>query len=256
MWLDPNGFLQKNKKNQKIACLVPSLTELFLEYGLYNQLVARTKFCVHPHAMVRSIPKIGGTKKVNLAKLKSLNPDIVVANKEENTLQDIQKVTAFAPVFVSDIQTLDDLESFVSSFSKAVPEFKALSFIKKLQNLIWNVPHLPKTVAYLIWNDPMMTIGHDTFIHHILSIGGFVNVFAERSRYPIVTWEELSAKNMDYIFLSSEPFPFSNKHLQFFSEKLPNSKTILVDGEMFSWYGSKVLKMPEYLFHLQRTFEK
>jgi ABC-type Fe3+-hydroxamate transport system substrate-binding protein len=255
-WLDPNGLRKKYYLHPRVVCLVPSLTELLLDGGLEEQVVGRTKFCIHPEGIIKKIPVVGGTKKINIEKVLNLLPDIVIANKEENTKSDIEAISQFSPVFLTDIKTIEDIVKCIEELMAHIPEFKEDKIINPLKHLAIDRIFSLKTVAYLIWNDPVMVAGSDTFIHHILTRTGLNNVFSYRKRYPEITMQDLKDKKPDYIFLSSEPYPFKEIHVKHFTENLPFSQVFLVDGEMFSWYGSRMLKAPDYFLHLEKHLIK
>ncbi|MBK8546767.1 MAG: ABC transporter substrate-binding protein [Saprospiraceae bacterium] len=252
-WLDPNNLRKTSIKRAKIVCLVPSLTELLLDGGLLGQVVGRTKFCVHPKKLIKTIPVVGGTKNVNTQKLFSLQPDLVIANKEENTQSDIEVISQYVPVYLTDIKTLDDIIVCIKELMVYISEFKGADIVNEIKGLSIDGIFSSEKVAYLIWNDPIMVVGNDTFIHYLLTKAGLKNVFSEINRYPEVSQRDLIDKNPDYLFLSSEPYPFKAGHLKHYEEILPHTKVILVDGEMFSWYGTRILKAPDYFLQLKKT---
>lgn len=252
MWLGTFHSLDPKKTGKKIACLVPSLTEWLIDMGLNHQLVARTKFCIHPKDKVSEIPTVGGTKKVHINKLKSWNPYIVIGNKEENTKEDLEAISDFAPVFVSDIKTIPDLDRFIRSIAEVIPELRVNEFLTKLKKSKILPFENRLKVAYIIWQNPLMVVASETYIDHVLSISGLENVFASHKRYPETSFEELRNLKPDIILLSSEPYPFKNKHIATFSQECPFAKPLLVDGEIFSWYGSKTLQIGSYIEKLQK----
>lgn len=255
---------------KRIISIVPSQTELLFDLGLDGEIVGITKFCVHPSGKVKSKTKVGGTKNLNLEKIKSLQPDLIIGNKEENEELHIKELMNDFPVWMSDIKTLDDAYEMMLAVGEMLDrrewaellveqiKFAVGSWQSKIEN-----PRLPVgqgklkiengACAYLIWKDPMMTAGNDTFIHHMLNIAGFRNVFADKNRYPEITIEELKARSPQYILLSSEPFPFSQKHIEELQPEFPSANILLVDGEMFSWYGSRLLKAPKYFEELFKS---
>ena len=115
--------------------------------------------------------------------------------------------------------------------------------------------HSPLNTCYLIWRNPWMTIGGDTFIHDMLSRCGFQNIFGDHNRYPEVTIDTLRNKNCQLLLLSSEPYPFKENHIAELQQELPDTKIMLVDGEMFSWYGSRLLKAPDYFSGLLKQLQ-
>lgn len=237
---------------KRVVSLVPSQTELLSYLGLDNHIVGITKFCIHPNHLLKSKDKVGGTKKLNFDIIDQLNPDLIIGNKEENEKSDIEYLMKKYPVWMSDIYNIEDNYNMILSLGEIfnvgdraktlVDEIK--SSFKELER---NLPDSKnKSVAYLIWKEPMMAAGSDTFINEMIKLAGFKNIFSSQKRYPILNIVDLQVNCPDYIFLSSEPYPFSDKHIQYFDEHCPNSKTILVDGELFSWYGSRVLHSADY----------
>lgn len=238
---------------KRIVSLVPSQTELLFDLGLNDEVVGITKFCVHPEEWYRSKERIGGTKQLHLDKIRALNPDLIIANKEENNKEDIGVLSAEFPVWVSDIKNLDDALHLVTDIGELIcksveaEELRGkisdqfLTFEKEVAG------RLRKKAVYLIWSNPDMVAGNDTFIHEMLKKCGFENVIREK-RYP-----ELGTCKFDepeFILLSSEPFPFGQKHIEAYQKKFANSRVLIVDGEMFSWYGSRLLKVPAYFREL------
>lgn len=237
----------------KIISLVPSQTELLFDLGLEDKIVGLTKFCIHPKEKTSYKTKIGGTKKFYFELIDQLKPDLIIGNKEENYQEGIEKLSEKYPVWMSDIITLEDSLDMMLALGKITnTEKKASQLVKNIQLQFKKLQSISnnKTVAYFIWQKPLMVAGSTTFIQEILSLSGFENVFAVQSRYPSIEVQDLKDTNPDLIFLSSEPFPFQEKHLQYFKEICPNSQVILVDGEMFSWYGSRLLKSVEYIQNL------
>lgn len=233
----------------RIVSLVPSQTELLFDLGLKDEVVGITKFCIHPKSRWKTTTKVGGTKNFHLSKIAALQPDLIIANKEENEKERISKLQQKYPVWTSDIQTLPDALAMIKSIGQLIAKEKqAKELVNTIQTNFKALKKLGKQrkVAYLIWQNPYMSVGRDTFIHHLLTACGFVNVFADQTRYPTVTLQEIAALKADYLFLSSEPFPFKEKHLQQIQAALPTVKVHLVDGEMFSWYGSRLLKATDY----------
>ena len=241
----------------RIVSLVPSLTELMFDLGLEEELVGRTKFCIHPQNRIKSVPKIGGTKNVNISAVIDLKPDLILANKEENTKQDIEALIPSAKVHVTDISNYQEALMAIQEIGELTNrQIEAQNLIQKIESkfsMLSDLPLAKKKVCYLIWNDPLMTVGHDTYIHNMLVKCGFENVFEDKARYPTISEDEIKHKNPDYIFLSSEPFPFKEKHIDSFKSLFPNSKIVLVDGEYFSWYGSRMVLAANYFKDLMEV---
>lgn len=239
---------------QRIVSLVPSQTELLYDLGLDEEVVGITKFCIHPENWFKSKERIGGTKKVNLEKIKALQPDLIIANKEENVRDQVEALAQHFPVWVSDVNNLEEACQMITGIATITNRKEAgKTMTKHIQSAFARLgTTIQYKVAYLIWKNPYMTIGGDTFIHYMLQTAGFDNLFGDRKRYPEVTIADLQAVACEVLFLSSEPYPFQQKHIDELQEKLPNTKILLVDGELFSWYGSRLLKAPAYFENLHR----
>ena len=232
----------------RIICLVPSITEYLFDLGLGEKVVGITKFCVHPKEWLKEKELIGGTKQQHLDKIKRLKPDLIIASKEENVKQYVEKFVKLCPVYVSDVSDFDSALRMMKDIGELADEsIKAKEIIKKIHQEFDSI-QLPTTkskVAYCIWKCPWMWAGNDTFISNMLDYSGFKNIIT-KNRYPEIEISEVVKDNPDYIFLSSEPFPFQEKHIEELKAEFPKANFIIVDGEMFSWYGSRMLKAPQY----------
>lgn len=228
----------------RIISLVPSQTELLYYLGLEKEVVGITKFCIHPDEWYRIKDRVGGTKSLDIEKIRQLKPDLIIGSKEENEQSDIKALMEIAPVWMSDIFNLDDAIQMIHSVgqisNKAVESNELVKRIQEQFELLNSLKE-DKTVLYFIWQEPMMLAGKNTFIDSMLLQCGLTNL-AGNERYPEATGKE----NPDFIFLSSEPFPFGEKHISEFQQLYPKSKVVLVDGEFFSWYGSKLKDAPNY----------
>lgn len=239
-----NREIHLSKTPTRIVSLVPSQTELLVDLGLLENLVGITKFCVHPKNLRDEITIVGGTKKVHYDRIKNLTPDIIVCNKEENTLEMVEELQKIAPVWVSDIETIDDSFDMIRhlgillNVSKKASKLISEIFIRmnEFKEFMKNIS--AKKVAYLIWKNPYMGVGNRTFIQDILKLNKFENILQNKaSRYPEIELEEL--KEADVILLSSEPYPFKEEDIVELKKAL-HSEVLLVDGEYFSWYGSRL----------------
>ena len=246
---------------KRVISLVPSQTELLFDLGLDSEIVGITKFCIHPAEKVRDRTKIGGTKKVNLELIRSLKPDIIIGNKEENTKEDIEALREEFPVWMSDVCTLEQAMDMITQMGELFNRQPESAYINHLIQAgftdlreLASRYALNKKVAYLIWKEPYLFAGRDTFINHVLEYAGFSNVVSV-PRYPELSIAALSELAPDVLFLSSEPYPFQEKHKVELQSLLPQAQICLVDGEMFSWYGSRLIRTVEYLFHLQQDFK-
>ncbi len=249
-----NNSITITKLPQRIISIVPSQSEFLWHIGVRNELVGITKFCIHPKQMFTNIEHVGGTKKLNLTKIRALKPNLIIANKEENNKEEIELLQKEFNVWISDIYNFKDafkMMNLLSVILKKESETKLLiSEIKKLIKLIKNNFN-KQTVAYFIWNKPYMLAANNTYINFILNYLGLKNVVQSINRYPEVTIEALKKLNPQICFLSSEPFPFKQKHILELQKHLPNSKIIIVDGEVFSWYGNRMMELAGYIKTLQ-----
>jgi len=246
---------QLNYLPKRIISLVPSLTELLYDAGLDEQIIGITKFCVHPPGWKKEKAIIGGTKNVNAEKIKALAPDLIIANKEENVKEQVEALAADHTIYVTDINTLQDALDVINNIglmtSASVRANQICSSIKEGFAAIEPINNIP--AAYFIWRKPYMTVGGDTFIHDLLSRCGFQNIYAPQSRYPAVDIEYLTENKCKLLLLSSEPYPFKQQHIDELQQLLPHTKIILADGEMFSWYGSRLLHSPAYFSELLKS---
>jgi len=237
---------------KRIVSLVPSQTELLVSLGLKDSIVGLTKFCVHPKSIKQEKTRVGGTKDIKLDKIKALNPDIILCNKEENTKAIVEDCSTICPVHVSDIYTIADNLELITQYGKLFSiEEEAQKLIETItleydvfKDFITHKKH--HRVAYFIWRKPWMVAASNTYLHNILELNKFDNVFKDQQRYPEITLDSLKRLNPDLIFLSSEPYPFKEKHCDELREIFPNAVIKLVDGEAFSWYGSRLLVAFKY----------
>jgi ABC-type Fe3+-hydroxamate transport system substrate-binding protein len=233
---------------QRIVSLVPSQTELLFDLGLGDRVVGITKFCIHPKSWFQQKVRVGGTKKVNLDKVIALQPDLVIGNKEENTQSDIEALTEAFPVWMSDISDLTQALDMITQVGLITgTQEKAKELAASIKNGFEALASggKPKRALYLIWNDPYMVAGQDTFINSMLKYVSLENAILE-SRYPVLEASQIAVIDPEVILLSSEPYPFSEKHIEALRLICPKAEIQLVDGEMFSWYGSRLLHSLEY----------
>jgi len=235
---------------QKIISLVPSQSELLFHLNLNASISALTKFCIHPKELVVNKEIVGGTKTIKLDKIASIRPDLIIANKEENTRAEIEELAANFPVWISDIKNLDDAFMMIKSVGELTnTEARSTEIADAVAARFDGLRPLQKSLSavYLIWRKPYMSVNRNTFIHDMLERVGLINLCANATeRYPEISEAELLALNPEVVLLSSEPYPFSEKHIQELSQILPNSRIEGVDGELFSWYGSRLLHSPDY----------
>jgi len=237
---------------QRIVSLVPSQTELLFDVGLDREIVGVTEYCVHPAECVGAKQRVGGTKRLDLEAIDRLRPDLIIGNKEENSRDDVLKLAESYPVWMSDVVTLADACDMIHQVGRLVgkPD-TAGGLAKQIEAAFAELQPLarPLRVGYFIWQKPFMVAGRDTFITDILNRCGMENAFAATSdgRYPRVSVDDIVAAKLDAILLSSEPFPFGTRHRIAFAEQFPGVAAHMVDGEMFSWYGSRLLLAVDYL---------
>jgi ABC-type Fe3+-hydroxamate transport system substrate-binding protein len=239
---------------KRIISIVPSQTELLFYLGLDEEIIGITKFCIHPHDKVKSKVKTGGTKQLNIQLIGELQPDLIIANKEENERSQVEALIDICPVWISDIYDLPGALHMIESIGEMTGKRAEANLLcdaiadafNKLSKDVLNLH-----VAYLIWRKPYMAAGTGTFIDSMLQLCGLTNAF-DMDRYPEVTESMLINVKPDVVMLSSEPYPFNDKHMEEIKIILPDTKVILVDGEMFSWYGSRLLLAADYFISLIR----
>jgi len=300
-----NNTIELASPPQRIISLVPSQTELLCDLGLEEHLIGVTKFCVHPPHIRKTKHVVGGTKNLRMDEIRKLNPDLIIANKEENEQAQVEALAKEFPVWTSDIHTFDDaikmigligeltgrtlkakqvVEEIAAAKDKFLgirrqepgipnPELRTRNKENRTKNQEPGTknqeprtknqePGIPNTelrtqnpeprTLYLIWRNPWMSVGGDTFISHMLELAGFNNLLKDQYRYPTLTDTELSNLNPELILLSSEPYPFNEKHIAELQVLCPGSRILLVDGELFSWYGSRMIQSFEYFERLHQ----
>lgn len=240
-----NQIIRLEAFPKRIISLVPSQTEFLYDIGLSDEVVGITKFCIHPKSWFDSKNRVGGTKNVDFEKVKALKPDLIIGNKEENTKADIEALQEIAPVWMSDIYDLNDALEMMNSIGEMVhksEETKVIveRIITSASNLLADIDSTQTKlkVAYLIWKDPYLAAAKNTFIDELLVYLNVENFFADQERYP--EWIPDPNNAPDLLFLSSEPYPFQEKHAVELQKTFPKTRIHLVDGEMFSWYGSRL----------------
>lgn len=246
-----NRIIRLESTPKRIISLVPSQTELLYDLGLGDRVVGITKFCIHPQNWFKAKTRVGGTKKLNLDIIDHLQPDLIIGNKEENTQEEIEQLSGRYPVWMSDIYNLEDSIEMILQLGKIcnVSE-QSITLSNQIQHEFERLTSTilekqkKENVLYLIWKNPYYAVGSNTFVDDMLQKCGFTNFLKEESRYPI--WNPHNSLEPDRIFLSSEPYPFKDEDILELKTLFPNSFIQLVDGEMFSWYGSRLSKAPTY----------
>jgi ABC-type Fe3+-hydroxamate transport system substrate-binding protein len=258
------NLLEINFPPRRIISLVPSQTEFLFDIGLDSEICAVTRFCIRPSDKTALKEKIGGTKRFDIEKIHKLKPHLLIGNKEENYLEGIDELKKHYPVWMSNIFSLADAYGMMEEVSRITgrqtegeklleqirTSFEEWEEFKKTEG---NVSQPRQSCAYFIWRKPYMVAASDTFINHMLQVFGLSNVFAHLSRYPELSAEQIASATPDYVLLSSEPYSFSEKHFAEFSAFFPNAKIMLVNGEMFSWYGSRLRFTVDYFKKLSKS---
>ena len=247
---------------KRIISLVPSQTELLCDLALENELVGITKFCVHPLHLKATKTIVGGTKKVDFDKIKALNPDFILCNKEENAYDMLPELEKIAPTYFSDVNTIQDAVDLIlrlgSIFNRRTESDNLAHKIEyKLNDFKQFVKDKPiRKVAYFIWAKPWMVVGNDTFINEMLALNKFDNIYANMSRYPKIEIDRIRHEgDPDVVILSSEPYAFKDEHAMEISSYTNRSITVFGDGEMFSWFGSRMLLAFDYFKALHKKLE-
>jgi ABC-type Fe3+-hydroxamate transport system substrate-binding protein len=240
---------------KRIISLVPSQTELLCYLGLEKELLGLTKFCIHPAGIQSTKQMVGGTKNLQLDKIAALQPDLIIGNKEENQQEQIEVLMKDFPVWMSDIYTLDDALGMIGAIGQICDKQATATPLQSAIQTQFAALHTtqpPISAAYLIWRKPYMVAAGGTFINDMMLRAGLVNVFNNESRYPQKKDTELRAAQPEVILLSSEPYPFKAKHIVELQHICPQANIQLVDGELFSWYGNRLLYATSYFVNLRQ----
>jgi ABC-type Fe3+-hydroxamate transport system substrate-binding protein len=255
-FLDQTGKEINVHSTERVISLVPSQTEFLVDVGLGDRLIACTKFCIHPDGLIRDIGHIGGTKNLNIDKIKALKPDFIIGNKEENTKEEIEELRKYFPVWMSDIYSFQDALDMMSDLGEIL---KLESTTERLISSIdqvrkeYNQDLKSKTCLYFIWKNPNMVVGSENFIDSMIKETGLINLGEKLGpRYPVLDTEN-EIIQPDFVFLSTEPYPFKIEHIDDFKKQFPHSEIVLVDGEMFSWYGSRLRMSFPYFEKLKQS---
>ena len=233
---------------KRIVSLCPGITETLYALQLEDEIVGRTRYCIYPKDNVKNVPAVAGTKDIKMDAIHEVKPDLIIVEKEENTEDIVKILEKHYPVFVAEVQSIEDAYRMIHDLGNVTDrESEANRLRKKIQDQFRLLPQVNgKRAAYVIWKKPYMVVGKDTYIQTVLEEMGFINPFtAFEGRYPAVTSEDFRNANLDYVLLASEPYPFKEKHLAEFLEMMPTVQPINVDGEMF-WYGPKMLEAVQY----------
>lgn len=233
---------------KRIISLCPCITETLYTLQLQNEIVGRTRYCIYPTAEVENAGIVGGTKDIDLVEIHKLKPDLIIVEKEENTEDIVATLEKHYPVYVAEVQSIDDAYRMIDDIGYLTDRAEEATRLRRvIQTAFQSLPNVNgQRAAYVIWKEPFMVVGQDTYINSVLDKLGFINVFSSlEGRYPMISMEDFQNANLDYVLLASEPYSFELKHQDEFLQMMPNTKPLLVDGEMF-WYGAKMLEAATY----------
>lgn len=233
---------------RRIVSLVPSLTEALYAFGTGDRVVGRTRYCTQPPRSVGRIPKVGGTKKVDVARVLDLEPDLVVAVREENTREDVEALMkAGVPVFLGAPETVAGAAEMLRELAGRVEAPLAEEVLQPVERTLERLRAQTRTARRVfvpIWKRPYMSVGSDTYVHDVLKTCGGGNVCGASTRYPAVTLEEIEALRPEIVLLPDEPYPFSAEDLpEFYALDIPAARADrihLVDGKLLTWYGPRM----------------
>lgn len=237
---------------KRIVSLVPSISDLLCYLDLEEYLVGVTSYCISPESLLKNKTIIGGTKKFDLEAIEQLNPDLIIGDKEENYEAGIEYLSGKIPVWMCDFNTIAGSLNMIGELGQITNRKKeSQKLIREILNGMSQLQKVSaKSVAYFIWRKPFMVAASQTYINDVLETLGLTNAFGKESRYPVVNMEAIASAHPDIIFLSSEPYPFSGKHIQELANLCPNAYVILVDGASFSWSGPRFLHAMDYFSDL------
>ncbi|MDN4608547.1 ABC transporter substrate-binding protein [Sporosarcina highlanderae] len=233
---------------KRIVSLCPGITDTLFALDLEEKIVGRTRFCIFPKDKAENVPAVAGTKDIKLEAIQAVQPDLIIVEKEENTKEIVDALEKYFPVYVAEVQSVGEAFRMIEEMGNLTDRIEAAAkLVSSIQQQFDSLPKAhEKRIAYVIWRKPYMVVGKDTYINSLLEKIGFINPFINaEGRYPAVSAEDFQKANLDYVFLASEPFPFKEKHLGEFIDMMPETKPILVDGEMF-WYGPRMLEAAHY----------
>ncbi len=260
MILTSEQIINTSYKFQRIISLVPSLTELLSDLGLDKEVIGITKFCVHPKEWFESKTRVGGTKTAKVEIIRKLNPDLIITSKEENVKEQVEELSQSYNVLLTDVDSLDTAILSIRDIGKITGSVEmSTKMVADIGERFYNLNSLfsDKTqvrATYFVWNKPYMVAGGGTFINDMMNHCGLLNIFSDLDRYPEINLVEIKERGCDMILLSSEPYPFKEKHASEIKILLPCTSIVLADGEMFSWYGSRLLKSADYFESLDRKY--
>lgn len=242
---------------KRIISICPGITDTLFSLNLEDEIVGRTRYCIYPTDKVEGVKAVGGTKEIKMEVVHQLKPDLIIAEKEENTKEIVEEISQHYPVFVAEVLSIESAYNMIHDIGEVTDRKKeASTLVKKIESKFQSLPiKHGRRVGYVIWKKPYMVVGKSTYINSILESMGFINPFTEFvGRYPAITIEDFQCANLDYIFLATEPFPFKEKHFEEFQQFLPTVKPMIIDGEMF-WYGPRMIHAAEYFTKILKEIE-
>lgn len=233
---------------KRIISLCPGITDTLFALDLQEEIVGRTRFCIHPSPAVLDVKAVAGTKDIKLDAILQLKPDLIIAEKEENTKEIVEALEQHLPVYVAEVQCVQEAYSMIENIGDVTDRRnEARSLISEIQAGFHSLQELTSgSAVYVIWKKPYMAAGRTTYIDSLLETLGFSNpIRVLPGRYPELTTHDFHSANPDLVLLASEPYPFKEKHVPEFQEMLPNATILPIDGEMF-WYGPRMLVATSY----------
>jgi ABC-type Fe3+-hydroxamate transport system substrate-binding protein len=233
---------------ERIVSLVPSLTETLFALGVGEKVVGRTRYCTQPPRDVGKVPKIGGTKKIDVRRVLDLEPDLIVAVREENSREDVETLAEGGiPIFLGAPETVDGAVQMLRNLATRVEAPLTENVLGPIERVVKRLETRrgsPRRVFVPIWKNPYMGTGSDTYVHDVLTMSGGENVCGGATRYPMVTLQEIEALQPEVVLLPDEPYPFSAEDLpEFYALDIPAAKEDrihLVDGKLLTWYGPRM----------------
>lgn len=251
------------KNISRIVSLVPSISELIYDLNVEDKLVGVTKFCVHPKYFQIEKTVIGGVQDFDIEKIKELNPDVVFASKDENFEDEIAELEKFVPVYVTDVKNINEAKQMISNFGDLLNRRnEATKILMKIDLQLSDLSKITddllyRSGAYLVWNEPWVAAGKETFVDSMLKLIKVDNVFSNlNERYPMVTGANIHLGNPDIVMLPTEPFKFEDQQAMEISAHTHDAATFFVDGEVFAWYGSRLVKSIDQLKLLVLKFKE
>jgi ABC-type Fe3+-hydroxamate transport system substrate-binding protein len=232
----------------RIVSLVPSLTETLFALGVGESVVGRTRYCTQPPRAVGRVPKVGGTKKIDVGRVLGLEPDLIVSVREENSREDVETLAeAGVPVFLGAPETVDGALQMLRELAATVEAPQAQSVLAPIERVVQGLEMRRgerRRVFVPIWKSPYMGVGSDTYVHDVLEVSGGENICGRATRYPVVTLQEIEALQPEVVLLPDEPYPFSAEDLpEFYALYIPaarEDRIHLVDGKLLTWYGPRM----------------